>query len=242
MTEEAGTDRRMETGPAPRVWFNTNLFNAGNVGDMRLYTREIKAHPEAGASDMGRRFEVSDLELALADGTTREGAEFARICPDFLITQDGVPVVTKALRDLLTEFDMGANHLVECRFMDWQRTVYRPERFWILSVAEWKSGVDLKANAIGSPFKEGPNRTVLSSDNVLEPSTYDETYYYNIGMDRRNGGGFALKSHVAEGADLWRDPLMADKTVFLSDRLKRAIEGAKLRFKSRPRFFPNVLT
>jgi hypothetical protein len=100
---------------------------------MRLYPRDVATRPEVGAFRRGERFEVADLELALADGTTREGDDFARICPDFQITQDGVPVDTKKLRDLLMDFEMGANHLVECRFMDWQRKTNRPERFWILS-------------------------------------------------------------------------------------------------------------
>lgn len=231
-----------EQDDGPRVWFTWNLINAGNISRMRLYPRDVKDRPQAGASRNGKRFTVSDLELALADGTTLEGDEFARACPDFQLTQEDVPVLTKRFRDLLMQFDMGANHLVECRFMDWERKVYRPERFWILSVAEYKEGVDLESTPVGSPFIEGPNRTVLPSDNVLERSQYGERYQYNPAMDKKNGGGFALKSYVTEGADLWRDPLMIGDMLFLSDRLKRAIEAAKFKFRDRPKFSPNILT
>ncbi|MEM8851915.1 MAG: hypothetical protein AAGE03_18005 [Pseudomonadota bacterium] len=227
----------------PEVWFTVNLQSAGNISRMHLYPRGTEATPEAGAYRRGERFKVTDLELALADGTTKEGAAFARICPDFQITQEGAAVTSKKLHDLLVQFDMGNNHLVECRFMDWERKVYRPERFWIISIAEQKAGLDLDAMPIGSPFEEGPNRTVLPSSNVLYPSPHNpEFYFYNVAMNNHNGGGLALKSHVTQGADLWRDPRTRDDIFYFSDRLKRAIDGAKLRLRMGPRFFPVVLT
>ncbi len=126
------------------------------------------------------------------------------------------------MHDVLVQFDMGDNQLTELPFVAHDRVTPRPERFWLLAVAEKKSGLDVEASAVGprEAFEDGKIKR-LPNTLTLHPTTND--YMYNSIMEEQGGGKIALSSSVLDGADLWRDPLIGPEL------LRLAIKAAKIK-------------
>ena len=53
----------------------------------------------------------------------------ARPMPDFFTTGTSLITVSEKLHDLLVEFDLGDNQLIELHFYDMNGQTLRPERF-----------------------------------------------------------------------------------------------------------------
>jgi hypothetical protein len=177
--------------------------------------------------------------LGLRDLSGRYGEKYARYMPDFFIAETSVIIVSEKMHDILVQFDMGDNQLIEVPFFDVDGVTPRPERFWILAVATWKASIDEENTSIGpdAEIKDGKYHLL---PNLLTRSDRADRFIFNPTVAEAGQGQIALPRSVVGGADLWSDPRI-DGLLFFSDRMRRAIEGAKLKLKHMP-FYPVVLT
>lgn len=159
--------------------------------------------------------------------------------PDFVIAETSVIIVSEKMHDLLVQFDMGDNQLIEVPFFDVNGVTPRAERFWILAVATWKASIDEENTSIGprNYFEDGSFHPLPS---LLTRSDRADRFMFNQTVAEVGEGQIALPRSVVGGADLWSDPRI-DDLLFFSDRLRRAIKGAKLKIKHMP-FYQVVLT
>ena len=109
----------------------------------------------------------------------------------------------------------------------------------MLALAARKQELDVEHSSIG-PRKYFEDGQFHMLPNSLNPYDRAPGYQHNSTVIEEGNGQIAYPASVREGADLWGDPLIKD-FMFFSDRLKRAIEGAKLKIKHMP-FYQVVLT
>ena len=87
-------------------------------------------------TDRGVRFPPEHMPLCFRDMSGRYGADFKRFTPDFFMSRSVVLTVSQKMHDVLVQFDMGDNQLTELPFVAHDRVTPRPERFWLLAIAE----------------------------------------------------------------------------------------------------------
>ncbi|MEM1352293.1 MAG: DUF1629 domain-containing protein [Pseudomonadota bacterium] len=130
---------------------------------------------------------------------------------------DGLRVISPALHDILVQFDMDGVQFFE---------------------------VPIHADEHGTPT-DLPNHYVLNvygaknalipelSENIMHPQLAGdpEPLRTDIWRPNKSLDVVALQDAAASGPDLWRDPKYKD-TLFFSDRLKRAIDAARLKTKA----------
>ncbi|WP_339643590.1 imm11 family protein [Jannaschia helgolandensis] len=231
----AQNDGQVETP----VWFTPFPADPANYGQMDFIEPEGSEGMARPLSNRGVRFPPEHMPLCFRDMSGRYGADFKRFMPDFFMSRHVVLTVSQKMHDVLVQFDLGDNQLTELPFVAHDRVTPRPERFWLLAVAEKKSGLDVEASAVGPTvvYENGTAR-LLPNTLTLHPTTND--YMYNSIMEAQGGGKIALSSSVLDGADLWRDPLIGPELLFVSDRLRQAIKAAKIKARNMP-FFPVTL-
>ena len=223
------------------VWFTPFPADPANYGQMDFIEPGGKGNDgmARALTDRGVRFPLEHMPLCFRDMSGRYGADFKRFMPDFFMSRSVVLTVSQKMHDVLVQFDMGDNQLTELPFVAHDRVTPRPERFWLLAVAEKKSGLDVEASAVGprETFEDGKIKRL---PNTLTLHSTVKRYMYNSIMEEQGGGKIALSSSVLDGADLWRDPLLGPDLLFVSDHLRQAIKAAKIKAKHMP-FFPVTL-
>lgn len=123
--------------------------------------------------------------------------------PDLFRVQGRLMVVSERLADLLREFELGRNQLIEIALFESDRVTSLPGRYFILNVAEHKQDCFVLEKS------QGPIR----GDGYLQPAPW--------GFE-----GIVVKSSAEAGVDLWMDPTLR-RTPFFSGRLARAIKMGK---------------
>ena len=223
------------------VWFSNCPMDVANYGAIECIESAENAKNWRAKILSGKRlrFEKKDIPLGLRDVSGRYGEKYARYMPDFVIAETSVIVVSKKMHDLLVQFDMGDNQLIEVPFFDVDGVTPRPERFWILAVATWKASIDEENTSIG-PKKYFEDGKFHPLPNLLTRSDRADRFMFNQTVAEVGRGQIALPCSVVGGADLWSDPRI-DDLLFFSDRLRCAIKGAKLKLKHMP-FYRVVLT
>ena len=211
------------------VWFSECGVVTSNYGPMEPMDWEGDERLATAISERRVQFEPYQVPLGLKDLSGRTGEDFANFIPDFLIAGVALLVVTQKMRDLLEQFDMGDNQLIEVPFFALDGVTQRPERFWILAVATNKDGLDVENSSIG-PEGKIENRQYIPLPNALRLVESTQDYLLNSSTVVKSGKGqVALKSNVTKGADLWAEPLTGYDLLYFSDRLKRGIEDADLK-------------
>ncbi len=138
------------------------------------------------------------------------------------------------MHDLLQQFDMSGNGLIELPFFEYDGVTPRPERFWLLVPAADKPALDVENSSIGPAacIEDGAYRRL---PNLLTQHETTGRYPFNVATAERGEGQIALYSDVLDGADMWCDRRIYD-LVFFSDRLKRAIKENKIKARRLPLF------
>ena len=134
--------------------------------------------------------------------------------PDWVMITGGIFVISEKFQDLLAGMDLGPTKMFEVPLYEYDQKTRRPGRWFILHIVAAK-------------------RTVIPelSEGVRE---YETKGYWGrklIGDDK-----LTVKASAAEGEDLWVDSHYSSR-IFLSNRLKTAIEDAHLRI-IKPQFEP----
>jgi hypothetical protein len=131
----------------------------------------------------------------------------------------GLLVVSKKFRDVLVEFDLGSSRLYRVPiYRDEQKTPSDLAPHYVLHVSEQK------------PDTFVPDR----STNVQEMRHRGFPDGRPLGKWQPFGDGpdlLAVNQAAAAGVDLWADPKLT-KRLFLTDRLKRAIEAAGVKSRA----------
>ncbi len=134
---------------------------------------------------------------------------------DAFVIVGGVLVISKELRDVLVQFDLGNTQLFEVPiYADESVTPSGLPNHYVLNVNAPK-------DALIPELSENIKKPVLPGQKEPRPNAKWSTV--------RNLEVLAVNAATAcVGADLWHDPEMND-TFFMSDRLKKAIDAAGLK-------------
>lgn len=179
------------------------------------------------AGGLGRKVEYSDAvracqpvdpthipELLFFEDHDRIKAS----CRDAFKIVGALLVCSKALRDVLVEHDLGSTQLHEVPiYADEGRTPTDIAPHYLLHVTERKPGT------FSPEHSEGVDRLRSPIDKSVIPNGY--------WLGKYDRDTLAVHARSAAGVDLWRDPMIA-KRLFLSNRLKRAIEAAGLKSRA----------
>jgi len=132
---------------------------------------------------------------------------------------DGLRVISSALRDVLVQFDMTGVQLFEVPiFADKDGTPSGLPNHYVLNVYGSK-------DALIPELSENIQKRVLTLLGRTEPLPNAKW------SPKKSLDVVALSASAGDGPDLWRDPNY-DDTLFFSDRLKRAIDAAGLKTKA----------
>lgn len=142
------------------------------------------------------------------------GTSIAEPTKDAFTTIGGLMVVSPKVRDVMAQFDLGANRLIEvpvCKNIDGVPSKFPPH--FVLHVVERKSCFVPEA-----------------SINVEQPEKWDGS---PPDPDTKWEGVYdtdtpALHAAAAKGVDMWCDPDL-QYSFFFSDRLKRALDDAQIK-------------
>ncbi|MEM1275394.1 MAG: DUF1629 domain-containing protein [Pseudomonadota bacterium] len=136
------------------------------------------------------------------------GASF----PDFFTIYDGWCLISEKAAAVLSSFDLGRSQLIETPIFEQDQITQRPERFFLLNVAEHKQGFDREKSTNWS----------------LRPSWPSDRPGRELWKPIVDTKGLAVREGAAQGVDLWFDEDVLD-ILFFSDRLAKAIKAAKLK-------------
>ncbi|MEM9097801.1 MAG: DUF1629 domain-containing protein [Pseudomonadota bacterium] len=132
--------------------------------------------------------------------------------PDFFLVYNGWCLVSERAADVLKGFDLGCTQFIETPIFEQDQITQRPERFFLLNVAEHKSGFD----------RENSTNWSLRKKRLSDRPGRE---FWKPIVDAK---GLAVNAKATEGVDLWFDNEVLD-ILFLSDRLAKAIKAAKLK-------------
>lgn len=150
-----------------------------------------------------------------------------RNLPDALSGHAGTPVVSEAMRDVLSEFDLGSTQFFELPLYELKatgragrteadRSKKDPRRWFLMHVTEIKDVIR-------------PEQCEEINENPRKPGSYS--------VFSANDTVIAIDHAVADkGAVIWRDPKMY-RVHFFADAVKRAMTAKSLRtpaFKFKP--------
>lgn len=198
------------------VWVNPYKKGAGNTKSLYPefadYDPDIDPSPFRVAASRAVKFDLTRLEhmptFLHLGGLLRGQREDPNLnldkMPDFFTIAGGGIAVSHALADVLQRHNMGRNQLKSLDVYEGpDRTVPTGHSFVFVDVCELKSAFlpELSAGFV----------KVRNTDfyNVIEANAV-----------------VALKHLDDNGIDLWRDKVLGGDGLFLSDRLKRALDVA----------------
>lgn len=150
--------------------------------------------------------------------------------PD-IFTSKMLILMSERARDVFAGVDMGHNEMIEVPLLDFKRTKHLAGRWFALRVLERKAGIDLANSDTGTKEYMQP----ASGDHVLIHATGlrgHKSWRYRVLPGFKPRKGVAVFRGTHEGADLWYDPLLAQKAFFVTDRLYRALRAAKLKTRA----------
>lgn len=127
-----------------------------------------------------------------------------------LFAVDGFFCVKGKLAELLKEFDLGEDELVEFPIYEMDKTTRLPGPFYFLNFG---SQTDCLLPKESKKLKAGPKNptTGFQRWRAIEPNDWD----------------IAVSASALDGADLWADPKLKS-ALFISGPLHDAIEAAQL--------------
>ena len=197
----------------PKIWYTKMLSTDAGLVSFKMSC--------AGGRDARIRYQMAHKGLRSVDAD--DVPEFLyylldrKINParaDVFLSADGLIVVSPRVRDILVQFDLGKTRLFEVPIYKSEQkepTNYPPH--YLLHVMEHKDTVLVDAS-------ENVRQLVVGGEDRPRPGAHWESYY--------NKDDLAVRASSAEGVDIWGDPNFHYR-VFFSDRLKRAIDAAKIR-------------
>ena len=129
---------------------------------------------------------------------------------DLFTIRGGLMVVSERFRDLLLGSDLGKTDFFELPLYEYNQKDRRPGRYFILHIAETKDALRLEncGDLSGKAERLAGNYARLR---LIDRDTV-------VAVDRQT---------ALAGVDLWGDPMLPG-VAFMSDRLKLAIEEAKI--------------
>lgn len=125
--------------------------------------------------------------------------------------------ISPKLRDVLAQFDLGSTRLYEVPIYEEDgETLSSYPPYYVLHVTETKPTLILEESKhIDQPIE--PGQTKPKPDAFWRP--------------RLKPDELAAKASAAVGVDIWADPILK-RRLFVSDRLKQAIDAAGIRSKA----------
>lgn len=150
-----------------------------------------------------------------------------RNLPDAFQGYAGTPVVSEAMRDVLSEFDLGSSQFFECPLYELKATGNRdsneadrskqdPRRWFLMHISETKQTLEIDR-----------------SSGIHESRMHQGIFY----VRQDENPVVAIKRDIATaGSPIWRDPSLPGVFIF-NDSVKRAIMAKGLRtpaFKFEP--------
>ena len=195
--------------PMPKVWV-TDLFRQVSKKMELEYPPGVTNEQYWGrVSGPHRDFEPVDIEVVptFAFASGGPSTAFLKRPPDAFVA--GLPLVSKRFRDLLLQFDLGDTRFcpVELRRMN-KKTPLEQSEYFLLNVTETKQGaVDREASGI----------RLINEETGVWRKSWDQPF-----------GVCTVHAWAAEGVDLWGERRIVD-TLFLSDRLAKAIKAERIR-------------
>ncbi len=126
-------------------------------------------------------------------------------------------MVSERFFDLLSTYNLGPTRFFEVPLLEYDQKTRRPGRWFILQI-----------------LAEKPTLVPERSEGVTEASLKGHWE-----ADPFGSGVLAVRATSSAGEDLWVDPVISHR-IFLSDRLKTAIEEAKIVVRSMP-FIPCIV-
>lgn len=198
----------MEGTPA-RFALDFEVGQPGHVSD-----RKVQVDRQIAYSDAARNMQPYTGDFPPTFLYFSQGTQIAQATKDAFISENGLMIVSPAVRDVLVQFELGASQLIEVpvyRDMAGTPSEYPPH--FVLHVMEHKSCFVPEASL-----------------NVEQPPKWDGS---PPDPDKKWRGIYrtdtpALRAFAADGADMWCDPILRHR-IFVSDRLKQALDAARIK-------------
>lgn len=144
----------------------------------------------------------------------RQDARINKTDADAFRIGGGFTIISPKLRDVLVQFDLGATHLAEVSWVNWDNTPSPRPPHYILHVTETKPTlIPEKSKDIKQYIQYG--HTEPEPGTPWDPGRQDD---------------LAVMASAAQGVDMWCDPILRER-VFFTDRIRDAIEAAGLSAK-----------
>lgn len=201
----------MEGTPA-RFALNYEVGQPGHVSDRKVQVERKIAFAGVARNMLPYTGDFPPTFLYFSQGT-----QVSQATKDAFISENGLMIVSPIIRDVLIQFDLGASQLIEVpvyRDMAGKPSRYPPH--FVLHVMEHKSCFvpEASLNVEQPPKWDG---------SPPDPDTQWEGIYRTDTP--------ALRASAAYGADMWCDAIL-QRRIFVSDRLKQALDAARIKSQS----------
>lgn len=192
----------------PKIWYSL-AWHTNDSGSSRPIAYGELTDREAGvdivkAFARGERIDLSLFPDPVYFQYPNISSKVKDNLPDIFRIMYGFVLISERMKAVLEEFDLGQTQIFPVTLYENDQVTPRPDRLFVLNVAERKDGFVPERCQDGEP------------DNIYGR--------WSLSPWVRP----AVRSHVAEGVDLWfnRD---VKEFVFLTDRLAKALRRAQLR-------------
>ena len=199
----------------PRIWYSRLLSDIDIFVDMDCVMTLNERKDRIIFNDHYLRWEPDDRpnapeHLFFSKGTNKIKAS-AR---DAFQILNGYVVISPKFRDLLRQFDLGSTRLIEVPiYRSDGKTLADFPPHYVLHVTETKPTlIPEESKNIKRPIPPGASEPLPHARWSAVYSTDELT----------------VKATSADGVDLWADPILRER-LFLSDRLKQAIEANEIK-------------
>ncbi|WP_164658340.1 imm11 family protein [Tropicibacter sp. Alg240-R139] len=215
----------------PKIWFTRFMSETDSIQNLDF---QIDYPPEIDAAILlKQQIEFIDASVGMrpidqSRWSTflffNKGLKIRENTADAFRIHNGLMIVSPRLRDVMAQFDLGTSQLIEVPIYKSEKKK-DPSRYpphYVLHVTEKKSAFVPEASEHVKPI--GPH-----ADTPQHPDTLWK-------RDIRGEDVPALRATAVNGADMWGDPKYK-RRIFFSDRLKCAIDEAKIKTQGL-KFFP----
>jgi len=201
------------------IWFTSFLSNPSNIRSIRF---QLKRGQKASSQDYVDYYQrYNGLEPIPRSETPEyiyfyieKRASYKDNLPDIFMIQLGVIIISQAMHDLLSRFNLGQTLMHPIPLYEKDQVRQRPGQYYLLNIAK--------------------NRHCFVPEQSSGITLIEGTSFWLTDSDSES---LAIRPEPAGDLDLWMDTSI-QRRIFVSDRLKRAIkesaEGKPLRTRGMP--------
>jgi len=142
--------------------------------------------------------------------TVGKGSRLPKALPDYINWL--CPVVSEKLAGILLQGDLGPSNFYPVKLHRRDKNTTFDQEFFILNLAVCKNSLE-------------PDKSVNLAERVLAPSKKKRVFDIHSWAEDDE---IVVTQAALQGPEVWVDPMLPDKTFFVSDRMYKLLDKAKL--------------